>query len=109
MSGRLTFAVITGLAAIVFTLFPQIDLWFSGLFYRQDAGFFLGSWLPVRVIYRAVPIITYATLIFAVISVLVGFLGRKSVLGCDGRAVAYLLLALAIGPGFLAHTLLKDH
>jgi lipid A 4'-phosphatase len=109
MNGRLAFAVVTGLAAILFSLFPQIDLWVSGLFYRPDAGFFLGSWLPVRVIYRAVPIITYATLLFAVISVLAGFLGRKRLLGCDGRAVAYLVLALAIGPGFLANTVLKDH
>jgi lipid A 4'-phosphatase len=109
MRGRLVFATVTGLAAIVFTLVPQIDLWVSGLFYRPDAGFFLGSWLPVRIVYRAVPIITYATLVFAVISVLAGLLGRPSLFGCNGRAVAYLVLALAIGPGFLANTVLKDH
>ncbi len=109
MSGRFAFAALTGIAAIVFTLFPQIDLWVAGLFWRPDAGFFLGASIPVRVIYRAVPIITYVTLAFAVVSVLAGFLGRTSLFGCNGRAVAYLVLALAIGPGFLANTVLKDH
>jgi lipid A 4'-phosphatase len=109
MKGRLAFAAVTGLAAIVFTLFPGIDLWASGLFWRPDGGFFLGTSMPVRFIYRAVPIITYATLAFAAISVIAGFLGRPSLLGCDGRKIAYLVLALAIGPGFLTNTVLKDH
>lgn len=109
MNGRLAFAAASGVAVVVFTLFPQIDLWFSGLFYRPDAGFFLGSWLPVQVIYRGVPFITYAIVIFAAVAALAVLLGRQGVLGCNGRMAAYIIVSLAIGPGLLANTVLKDH
>ena len=37
-------------AAAAFTIFPGIDLWMSGLFYRPDGGFYLkDSWWAVAV------------------------------------------------------------
>ncbi|MGB5303883.1 MAG: hypothetical protein WBP17_12090, partial [Gemmatimonadota bacterium] len=44
-------------AAAVFTAFPDIDLWMSGLFYRPDGGFYLkDAWWAVA-IYDSIPII----------------------------------------------------
>ena len=47
-------------------LFPGIDLWASGLFYRAGDGFFLGDWGPVRALYRAVPLIVTAAVVVIV-------------------------------------------
>jgi len=44
-------------SAIVFSLFPEVDLWMSGMFYRQDGGFYLkDAWWAVA-IYDSIPII----------------------------------------------------
>ena len=60
---RRTVAVWTGalvLAAAVFELFPGIDLWAAGLFYRAGDGFYLSQSWPVQASYRAVPYLTDA-------------------------------------------------
>ena len=108
MSGRLL-AIAACLAAAVFSLFPEIDLRVSAWFYRPGAGFFLAEWGPVRVLYHVVPLVTYAVIVFALLAILVHALGHRRLLGCDTRIAAYLVLALAIGPGLIANTVLKDH
>jgi lipid A 4'-phosphatase len=97
------------LAAAVFLLFPGIDLWASGLFYRPGEGFFLAQWGLVRAIYAGVPYLT-DTIVVGVIALYLWSLQRgRAVWRIDGRAAAFLLLALALGPGLLVNTVLKDH
>jgi lipid A 4'-phosphatase len=96
-------------AAAVFSLFPGIDLWASGLFYRSGAGFFLGDWWPTRTIYATVPHVTQAVVVGVPALFLLGLLLRRPGWRIDARAAAFLLLALALGPGLLVNTVLKDH
>lgn len=96
-------------ATVVFLLFPGLDLWTSALFYRAEGGFFLANWGPVRFLYRAVPYITDAAVIGVVALYLLTLLRGSPLWRIDGRAAAYLLLALALGPGLLVNTVLKDH
>jgi lipid A 4'-phosphatase len=109
MKGRVIFGLTAGLAGLAFTLFPQIDLWVSGLFYRPDTGFFLADWTPVRLLRSAVPIITIVVLVFGAACLLARLLGRSSLFGCRFRVAVYLVLSLALGPGLVANTILKDH
>jgi lipid A 4'-phosphatase len=109
MSGRVVFGLTVGLAVLVFTLFPQIDLWVSGLFYRSDTGFFLADWAPVRLLRGAVPLITIAVLVFGAACLVARLLGRSSLVGCNFRVAIYLVVSLAVGPGLVANTILKDH
>jgi lipid A 4'-phosphatase len=95
--------------ALLFSLFPGIDVWASGLFYRAGAGFFLGGWWPVRAIYAVVPHITEAVVVGVPALFLLGLLLRQPRWRIDGRAAVFLLLALALGPGLLVNTALKDH
>ena len=81
-------------------LFPGIDLWVSGLFYRPGAGFYLASWPPFIVVREALPYFT--TLLALGSAALVCVKGKR-------RAGIFLLLALALGPGLTVNTMLKDH
>lgn len=96
------------LVSLGFYLFPQVDLWVSGLFYRSDEGFYLGANPLVLFSYKMIPVLT--TIISAA---LIGLLiytwikGRK-VLSLDKKAYAYLLLVLLIGPGLLS-SVFKDN
>jgi lipid A 4'-phosphatase len=96
-------------AAALFLFFPGIDLWAAGLFYRPGDGFFLSSWGPVRAVYAAVPYLTDAVVIGVVALYLLGLRRGWPVWRFDGRGAAFLLLALALGPGLLVNTVLKDH
>ncbi len=49
--GVAAYAAALALVAAIFLLFPGIDLWASGLFYRPESRFFLADWAPVRGIY----------------------------------------------------------
>jgi lipid A 4'-phosphatase len=96
-------------AAALFSLFPGIDLWASGLFYRVDGGFFLGQAWPMRAVYAGIPYVTAAVAIGVPALYLAGLWQRRPVWRIDGRAAVYLLLALALGPGLLVNAALKDH
>jgi lipid A 4'-phosphatase len=97
------------IATAFFLLFPGVDLWASGLFWRADGGFFLAQWAPVRAIYAGVPYLTDAIVVGVVACYLASLLRGRPVLRIDGRTAAFLLLALALGPGLLVNTVLKDH
>jgi lipid A 4'-phosphatase len=106
--GLAAYAAASALAVVLFLLFPGIDLWASGLFYRRGVGFFLGGWGPVRAIYEAVPYLVY--LIVAGVALLFALaLWRGTPGRTDVRVAIYLLLSLGLGPGLLVNTALKDH
>ena len=107
--GVAAYAAVFALAAAIFLLFPGIDLWTSGLFYRPEGHFFLGDWAPVRVIYRGVPYIVELVVIAVPALCLVALWRRRSAAALDTRAAAFLLLSLALGPGLLVNAVLKDH
>jgi len=90
------FVVVNG--ALV--LFPAVDLWSSGLFYRPGAGFYLAQWPPFAAVRAAMP---YAVALLALAAAVLACVpGRR-------RAGIFLLLALALGPGLVVNSLFKDH
>lgn len=90
-------------------LLPRIDLWASALFYRPGAGFFLGDWPPFRLAHEYLADIVAAFVVIVVALLLAALIRRRAVLGLDARAALFLLLALALGPGFTVNTIFKDH
>ena len=107
--GPLVFCLAGGAAILLLTAVPDIDLWVSALFYRAGSGFFLADAPPVRLIFRSAPYITVAFVLFAAAAGARHYVAGRTLLGCDARAALYLVLALAIGPGLLVNTVLKDH
>jgi lipid A 4'-phosphatase len=89
-------------------LFPAIDLAASGFFYTPDGGFYLGSWLPFRMLRAAIPLLLGGVVIFGIAVLTAGLRGR-TLCGLDWRAGLFLLIALAVGPGLTVNSLFKDH
>jgi lipid A 4'-phosphatase len=96
-------------SVVLFALFPRIDLWVSGWFWSAKAGWFLDEWGPFMPVTQLVPQITDGIVIAAATLLFVGYLYDWWLAPFDRRGVVYILATIALGPGLLANTLLKDH
>ncbi len=89
-------------------LFPQADLFLSGLFYREGQGFFFSDnagFLAMQdLAFYGARVLAAAFLVLALLS-----WARHKKIGLDAKAWAFLLLALLIGPGLVANVGFKDH
>ncbi|MBV8131336.1 MAG: phosphatase PAP2 family protein, partial [Alphaproteobacteria bacterium] len=105
-------AVYIGLVVLAVPLFlfvPQVDLATSQFFYNPGSGFILSDWPPVVLLERSVPWITWCWLVLVVGGAAWLFLVGRPLWRLDRKALAFLFASLALGPGLLANTLLKDH
>ena len=96
-------------SAIVFSVFPEVDLWTSGLFYSQDGGFYLkDAWWAVA-IYESIPIIA-VTVGAGSLLLLIHNMVRKRQLGpFSNRFLLFVVAALAVGPGLVVNVGFKDN
>jgi lipid A 4'-phosphatase len=108
MSRKRVLFLAGGTALLLLTTLPQVDLWFSSLFYRPGGGFFLADAAPVRLLFRSAPVVAWAFALFTVAAAARHYFGQRTLFGCDARAAIYLALALAIGPGLLVNGILKE-
>jgi membrane-associated PAP2 superfamily phosphatase len=103
----LTVAVVVG---VVFGVYPRLDLAISALFFDRTTHMFTVNaqlWVQnTRDAARLVITFIVAPAIFAVFGKLI--LPRRRML-IEGRAALFLVLTLALGPGVITNTLLKDH
>lgn len=96
-------------ASLAFLLLPQVDLTVSGWFARGTEGFPLQFDPRIALINNNVLKLSRAASAVLLVLFVLGFvLPRGSWLGRNRRAIAYLFLALAIGPGLIVNSLLKE-
>ncbi|SEQ40707.1 Membrane-associated enzyme, PAP2 (acid phosphatase) superfamily [Solimonas aquatica] len=95
------------LLLLLFALFPQLDVALSSIGYRAGEGFVWAQAPAVLLIYRAVNVLAPLLIAGLLLALLAGSL-RPSLRPLRARA-GFLLLVLALGPGLIAHPLLKDH
>lgn len=98
---------LTLLCALAFAIWPQIDLATAKLFYN-GSGFAAAHSHGWEIVRKAGD--------WAPLAILVGFIllyGLRrfglAARGPSGRATAFLALTMALGPGLLVNTILKDH
>jgi lipid A 4'-phosphatase len=106
------FSIYLGVAALASALFlfaPEIDLATSRLFYDAKGGFVLSDWPPFVVLYRAVAPISWGMLILVGGGAAWLFLLDRPLWRLDRKALVFLVVSMAVGPGLLANSLLKDH
>ena len=96
-------------AAIFFLQFPGVDISFSRLFYQPGEGFFPRGYLPADILYDLVTVIVYAVGVFVVGASLARLIPGLKRLWVRPRVIAFIALSLALGPGLIANTLLKDN
>lgn len=98
-------AIISGF----FLAFPGIDLWFSGLFYAPDTGFWAAS-DPFLIKLRALgPFIVWMIAIssLAILAIRIASPDRAPLTPL--RAPLFMLTTLALGPGLLVNGILKSY
>jgi lipid A 4'-phosphatase len=90
-------------------IFPGIDLAIAGLAYVPGQGFPLAR-LPVfTFIMVALPDLVIGGTVVASLLGLVAAIRGRTVVGIDPRIALFLATSLALGPGLVVNTLLKDH
>lgn len=98
------------MAALCLLMFvPGLDIAFSGLFYREDVGFYLDRARFLVFAREAAPTMILGTVVFCVLLWLGGLVFHQTFLAITTRRMGYLIASLAIGPGLLVETLLKSH
>ena len=91
----------------VFTLWPGLDLWASGLFFCENQSFCLADvpaigWLRARI--RDLMLIAFLAAVFALPASL-WFHGPRDI---ASRVLAFVTLLFLLGPGLLVNGLLKE-
>ncbi|RZI40844.1 phosphatase PAP2 family protein [Herbaspirillum sp. HC18] len=95
--------------ALVFVLWPELDLMIAAQFYEPGIGFPMNELWWVQLTYRVLAHVWVLAAIGMFLLVL-GFLpGFKAHLAPRRKAIAYLLAVLLAGPGLVVNTVLKDH
>jgi len=109
MIGIATYLAILLASLALFWFVPQTDLFVSGLFYSPEHGFALATWPPLVALEGVVRWITWAEIVGILAASLWLRLRGRPLWRLDRNVLIFLLAALAIGPGIIANTVLKDH
>lgn len=92
----------------VFVLWPGLDLYASGLFWRPVERFYLvESWWAVA-LYRAVPVATWVTVCGALLWLIISLV-RPRMLPWGAREAGFVIAVFALGPGLLVNVVFKDN
>lgn len=94
-------------SSILFILFPQIDIYTSSLFYKN--GFYLKGSLYETFFYKSVPIVVASLAVGSIALFLYNFITKKNILNLGPRTILYIVLVLALAPGLIVNTTLKQH
>lgn len=96
------------LSAAVFTLWPGLDLWFSGLFHDPAAGFWLVQSRALELWRDLVWNLSIGLFLLSLAGLIAAAFG-KSFLGAAGRVWGFVAALYLLGPILLVDRLLKEH
>jgi lipid A 4'-phosphatase len=96
-------------AALLFYVFPELDIRFSMLFYDPVSRFYLADAPFCHYIYESVEIVSTAWVVLAFLLLTALWIRKKPRFGLSAKHLIYLLAALAIGPGLIVNVVLKDN
>ncbi len=94
-------------AVLIFPFFPEIDIWFTNLFY--NGSFYLNDELWVQFFYRYAQLFAVVVGVVALVLLLVAHFGKKEPFKVKKVVWGYLLLALLVGPGLVVNVIFKNN
>lgn len=104
------FILLSILVAAVFIIFPQIDLYVSGLFYNKEADKFLLARNPIlNFIHDSTKIVVIAVLVGLIAAFIFVSIKKQDFLGLSKKKILYLFFAMAIGPGLVVNGVFKEN
>jgi lipid A 4'-phosphatase len=108
---RVWWAIVVGavVALLFLTVDPDIDLAVSRWFYSAGLGFPLEHLRLFNLVMKGLPVLVIGAAVLAGLLGIAGAFSHRVWLSITPRLAAYLVLSLALGPGLLVNTLLKDH
>ncbi len=102
------FAALFLILAVVFIIFPGIDLAFSSIFYNEQGGFYLKeNWL-VQFSYRKNNYLVIAATLSLIVILILSSKNKRKYLGLDKKASLFLLLVMILGPGLVVNNVFKN-
>ena len=102
------FAAFFLILAVVFILFPGIDLAFSAMFYNEQDGFFLRENPLVQFSYRKNNYLVATTTLSLIAIAILAAKNKRKYLGLDKKASIFLLLVMVLGPGLIVNNVFKN-
>ncbi len=95
--------------SVIFILFPQIDIYFTNLFYTEGEGFFYLHSLPEFFLYKSVRYVLIVGYVLILFIWLYNRFTKKNIFDFTGKKLLYVLLVLILGSGLIVNALLKEH
>jgi lipid A 4'-phosphatase len=102
------FFITSFLLALLFIFVPQIDIAVSSLFFTPTEGFFWAK-EPIILFLYAVPKPIVVAAALALFILLIDLSFKKILFGIRPLILFYFVAVMAIGPGLIVNTLLKEH
>jgi len=103
------FIIFSIIMAILFALFPQIDLRVSEFFYDPIKGFFLKDDQPFAFLHDELRWILIVPWVVLLGMLAYQFITKKSFKYLNKKAIGFLFVYLLIGPGLITNVIIKDH
>ncbi len=97
------------LLAWIFTVWPQLDLWASGLFHDASGAFIGDRLLFTRLLYRGIPVTGIVYAVLGVVVITVSLWRPHPIGGRWSRRLAALAWVSVLGSGLLVNAGLKEH
>jgi lipid A 4'-phosphatase len=109
MRGLAIYAAVVVATIAVFSLTPGIDLFFSSLFYDPQHGFALAAWRPLQLLEGFIPWLTGGLVVLVLAGGTWLRLFHRPLCGLDRKALLFIVVATALGPGLIVNAGLKDN
>ena len=95
-------------AALIFSVYPELDLWVSHFFYANNGNFPANEMWWVKVFYHGTPWVGRVLFVGSILLLTVAVLMPSRVSRRNWRRAAAFVAVVVIGIGLLVHTVLKD-
>lgn len=105
----LIFTVCIVLVLLAFVVWPEMDLYVSGLFAQEGRGFYLHDNPFFNGMTKFVFYFARFLFVVFILGGILAFVRKPPLLGLAGKDWVFLLMCLLIGPGLMANVVFKDH
>ncbi|MEA3330231.1 MAG: phosphatase PAP2 family protein [Campylobacterota bacterium] len=96
------------LSSLAFVLWPEIDIYFTSLFYNGEK-FPLNNTLFDNIFYYSVKPLILTLSLLSLALFLYNFFRKKNILNINTTVILYIFLFLSVAPGLIVNATLKEH
>jgi lipid A 4'-phosphatase len=94
---------------ILLQFYPNIDLYISQQFYNPTSGFVLKHHIIARILFSSVPVMISVIVASCIAILLINYFKHPRYADrIPNRHVLYILLTIAVGPGLVVNSILKE-